>query len=481
MSWPFDFISQNVVLRSPPDGSGGGYFSPNQTPVGPVSTGSGGTPLGKRGNSLTPPHDGGGKQVSSFTKNKEKQSNKDREIRRVLGRRDLVADQMRAASIYWHYANRAEPDEKLPAKGVTFCGWTQIKDVRTGLMRVESETGYRSFFEGIQTCGLRWVCPCCTASAAQHDRAYVNDGLAAARKAGLRPIMITLTTRHSKDETAADVLDGIIRAEQGLKGVKAWRRFCQRIGGYARVLEWTYGKHGHHPHFHIIVLVRAENEEEAIRAAMELKAAYMRQLVACGRDGTSEAAQGHSFHVQGAGAAGAYVAKWGSAEELTGALAKAGNGEGLTSWQLLRLARTARDLDEKQRYAAIWWEIICATKGRAQLYKSAGWRELVEKHRANKEEPAKPDPDLVHDFGTRTREPTPEWLQARPRRLSIREAAEAHEDINIASIAVAAAIKYGRTDAALVDADDGDDDDDDISLIDDEPDGDVSCPIRPSG
>lgn len=441
--WLHKLYPQNIVLRAPLDLSGGGSLASNR---GRPQAG-GVAPLGKRGNSLTPPY--GKEGQTGDTKTKKVQQNK---AKRLRGRRDLVADQMRAASIYWHYANQAGRGVKLPGRGVTFCGWTQIAEHPTELLRVQDDAGYRAYFSGVQTCGLRWVCPCCTASAAQIDRQRVNDGLAAARQRGLWPVMITLTTRHHRKERSEDVLAGIQRAEQRLKTVKAWRRFSGRIAGYARVLEWTYGEHGHHPHFHTIALVQADSEEEAIQAAAELQPAYMRQLDAAGRDGHSEAAWRHSFQVQGAAAAGAYVAKWGSAEELTGALAKSGAGEGLTPWQLLRLARTAPDEADRQGYASIWWQIVCATKGKAQLYVSEGWKELVEEYRQDEEGEGQPEPEKVMGFGMREKggSPTMAWLDAVPRRLAIREAAEAHGSLEQAAIAVGDAIRAGPTDHELV-------------------------------
>lgn len=427
--------------------------------------------LGKRGNSLTPPiGTGGASPLLPKTKIKKPEEIKSLKAKRVRGRRDLVADQMRATSIYWHYANKAPKGAKLPGKGVTFCGWTQIAEMPTELLRVQDEIGHRAYFSGIQVCGLRWVCPCCTASAAQTDRAYVNDGLAAARMLGLFPVMITLTTRHHRKERAETVLAGVLRAEQRLKTVKAWRRFSDRITGYARVLEWTYGSNGHHPHFHTIVLVQASSEAEAIEAARELQPAYMRQLDAAGRDGHSKAAWDHSFQVQGAAAAGSYVAKWGSAEELTGALAKSAAGEGLTPWQLLRLARTAPTDLERQQAASTWWDIIGATKGKAQLYKSEGWKELVEAYRDSGDaaEPA-PEPERVMGFGMREKgaPPTGPWLDALPRRLAVREAAEAHPGIQQAAMAAADAIRDGPTDDELIYGDGAED----VELVEDWTDG----------
>lgn len=447
MLWQTRLTPQNAVLHAPPDGSGGGAWLPNRAASETEKQGVT-APLGKRGNSLTPPTTKGGQTAD--TKKDKVQQNKERKLR---GRRDMVADQMRAASIYWHYEKEAPKGAKLPGRGVTFCGWTQIAEHPTELLRVQDETGFRAYFSGVQTCGLRHVCPCCTASAAQIDRQRVNDGLAAGRERGLWPVMITLTTRHDRAERAEDVLAGVRRAEQKMKTVKAWRRFSDRIAGYARAFEWTHGKNGHHPHFHMIALVQAESEEEAIEAANELQPAYMRQLDAAGRDGHSEAAWRHSFQVQGAAVAGAYVAKWGSAEELTGALAKSGAGEGLTPWQLLRLARTAPDEADRQRYASIWWQIVCATKGKAQLYISEGWKELVEAYRRDEEAQSQVEPERIMGFGMREKRgsPTMLWLDALPRRLAIREAAERHKGLEDAAMAVIEAIRAGPTDHELID------------------------------
>ena len=92
--------------------------------------------------------------------------------------------------------------DALPGRGVTMCGWTQIADTETELMRQPRPDGHHAYLSGLQMCGLRWVCPICTAKAAQADRQDVNDGLAAARAMGLFPVMVTLTTRHRRGEAA---------------------------------------------------------------------------------------------------------------------------------------------------------------------------------------------------------------------------------------------------------------------------------------
>lgn len=393
-------------------------------------------------------------------------------------RREVTADQRQAAALFRAFEEASqkagashEEVQDLAGRGVCFCAWTQIAGIETEVMRVprtkkrgeELHRHWHSYMTGLQMCGLRWVCPVCTAKRAEEDRRAVNDGLSAARDRGLYPVMLTFTTRHHRDEAPADVFAGIKKAEQRIKRLKPWERLSQRSAGYVRVLEWTYqDASGHHPHFHSVMLIRAESEEEAIAQARTLQPSYMRQLAKAGRDGTSKAAWKHSFQVQGASAVGDYITKWGVAEELTGAQRK--DGGGLTPWQLLRLSRTASgdkgkaDKAERARYASIWWEIIQATKHKAQLYKSEGWNQLVEEWRAEQLEPEpepEPEPQLVAKLGHRNkgeRDGSTRFLLARRRSLAVREAAESVDDLAAASAAVEAALISGPQDDDLLKA-----------------------------
>lgn len=406
---------------------------------------------------------------------------KDRPLSKFIykTRINAAADQRQAARIYERYATKADLKElaTLPGRGVCLCGWTQIADMDTNLMRVRKGEDWHSYVTGRQMCGLRWVCPICTAKRAEEDRQSVNDGMAAARQRGLYPVMMTLTTRHFKREDAETIITGILSAEQKIKCRKTWRKMHERgrVAGYARVLEWSYGKRGHHPHFHTILLVRADSEEEAIALIERLREPYMRALDEAGRDGTSPAAWQHSFQVQGAAQAENYITKWGAAEELTGAQKKDAKGEGLTTWALLRLARTAEAtprrtaLEERARFGAVWWEIIKATKGKAQLYKSAGWKELVEMWRAEQAEPEDvPEPEKVKGLGVREKGglPSERFVQVRSKLLAVREAAESVDDLCVARCAVDAAIADGPTDYELIDGIEEEPPDEMVFLID---------------
>lgn len=456
MLWATDRGSRNRVARAPLDASSGAGGATNrnaQKAPGEARRAGGEAPLGTKRQYIDPPPAGDEAPKRGASPKKLMKT-----------RVNVAADQRQAARIYDTYATKADVNEvgSLPGRGVCLCGWTQIADMDTDLMRVRRDEHWHSYVTGRQMCGLRWVCPICTAKRAEEDRRFVNDGMAAARERGLIPVMVTLTTRHLKREKAKGVLAGVISAEQKIKGRKTWSKMKKRgrIVGYARVLEWTYGKRGHHPHFHMILLVRADSEDEAIALVERLRDPYMKALDEAGRDGTSPAAHRHSFQVQGAAQAENYITKWGMAEELTGAQKKDAKEEGLTTWALLRLARTAEATpkrtaaEERARFGAIWWEIINATKGKAQLYKSEGWTKLVEAWREEQLEPEpEPEPELVLGFGVREKRghASEHFLRARPKLLAVREAAESSDDLDTARRAVEVAISKGPTDYDLID------------------------------
>lgn len=441
MSWKPDFLTQNHVPSAVSTDLLSGQWLSNHA-SGKVSGASAEGALGNRREYF---HPEGGEDAP----NTAKKANKTR--------LETLADTRQAARIF--RANEARIEERggdtseLAGRGVCFCGWHQIRDMESEVQRVRKQDRWHSYVTGVQMCGLRWVCPVCTTKKAEEDRKFVNDGLAAARAIdGIWPVMLTLTTRHTRREKASDVLQGVVTAEQRVKRLKVWDRIKDRSLGYVRAFEWTYGENGHHPHFHTILLIRAETEEEAIHLVEEMKPAYMRQLARVGRDGTSAAAWRHSFQVQGAAEAANYVAKWGAAEEITQAHKKDGKGEGLTPWQLLRRSRTLDDAQEREKSAAVWWEIIQASKGRAQLYKSEHFKRLVEEYRESHQAEAEPEPETVLKLGQRIgREGSLRFQLYRMRTLAVREAAESADDLVAAKTAAELALNDGDTDRDSLD------------------------------
>jgi hypothetical protein len=223
----------------------------------------------------------------------------------------------------------------------------------------------RAHYEGTQTCGSVWLCPCCGARISEQRRRELNTLLSWARAEGLRPVMITLTARHGVRDRLVDQLDAMKRAKQRLRQRREWRGLRDQIEGTVTATEVTHGGHGWHSHFHEIVLVRAQDEDEAIEAIRILGDVWRRCLEGVGLSGGRAA-----FDVQGAAAAGQYVGKWGAAEELALGDAKEGRTGGRTPMQLLSDAEAG-----DTQAAALWKEYAAAFHGRRQLVWSPGLKE----------------------------------------------------------------------------------------------------------
>lgn len=250
---------------------------------------------------------------------------------------------------------------------VGLCRWSVVSKA-AGVDLVTSRYGVtgelRAHFEGVQTCGSVWACPCCSARISEVRRGEMNQLLAWARESAFQVSMITLTARHGREDDLADLLDRMKDAKRRWAQHRVYRALKREIVGSVTATEVTGGGvHGWHPHFHMIVVSAPGLDLGALQAA------WLASLVGAGLDGA-----GAAFQVQDASAAGAYVAKWGAAEEMTMTGRKAGRkGGGRTPAQLL-----AASCDDGEELAgALWREFATVFKGRRQLVWSRGLKSLA--------------------------------------------------------------------------------------------------------
>lgn len=377
--------------------------------------------------------------VAGESAEEAKKKRRKRDIRRVR-----YADQRQAAKLYRQFSQ----GEKRAGRGVTMCGWTMRADItHIEVMREDKPNAANVFYDGLVTCGLAWVCPCCSVKKSEERRQRVNRALKQGRQRGLVPIMLTLTARHTRRTKLAPFLGQLRDAWRVLVQSRQWKAFNadKLAGGFAKALEITDGGNGWHPHFHVILLVDERTEGAAIEATEALATAWFAALEKVGLDGKTKAAKQYAFHVQGAAAAGNYVAKWGAAEEMTMTQNKDGKKEGsLTPWEMLTISRTTADTKERQRCASRWWEFVQATKGAHQLEASPKFKELME----GEDEDGEEEPGEVNPIGQIRRG---KWQdRARWRRLTIKEKAEACA-LEVAPQVLKDAIASETTDADLVD------------------------------
>ena len=145
---------------------------------------------------------------------------------------------------------------KLLGGRVGLCRWALAHNKRA-VEVVTSQYGstgeVRSHFEGLQTCGSVWSCPCCSARISETRRDEMNTLLSWARKQGLEVRLVTLTARHGRGDDLKTLLDRMKKAKQRLHQHRSYKALKPSIVGSVVATEVTGGgRHGWHPHFHII-------------------------------------------------------------------------------------------------------------------------------------------------------------------------------------------------------------------------------------
>lgn len=272
-----------------------------------------------------------------------------------------------------------------PSLRVAGCLWAAAASTVSLVRRADDAR-----FTGLQTCGSVWSCPCCSSRISEVRRQELRqlEEWAGSPKRGLRLVMMTLTARH-RHRALSDMVDRLAKAKRRMQNRKAWQRLRDSgiLFGTVSVREATHGEdHGWHPHYHVLCLVRAGSDEEAMAMLEPQRAAWLDCLRKEGLTGTAARA----FHLQNGDAVSAYISKhgrdevdrkaatearpaWGIAEEMTLARTKRGKvGSSRSPWQILRDAAAGDDAA-----ATLWQTYALTMHGRRQQVWSDGLKAAV--------------------------------------------------------------------------------------------------------
>jgi len=327
----------------------------------------------------------------------------------------------------WAAANLLKGLSEADAKRVSHCGYI-ARQTEVELRRDSGNA--KAHFAGLKTCGSVWWCPCCSPRIAAQRKDDLDRLLVGARAERLAVVMLTLTFRHNRGMALAPSLGGLKDALRRFRQRREWRALP--VVGSVTATEVTFGGNGWHPHSHILIVLDCP-PTEAVQSVAALASVWLTCLQGQGLTGNDAA-----FQVQGASAAGAYVAKFGAAEEMALSGKKAGRKGSRSPWQLLDDAR-----DGDKRAAAAWLEYAAAFKGRRQLVWSPGLKarfgvDDVSDDDASAEGAAEEVPTIETLrvwLGSSLR-----WRDARRRRCALTDAAEGGGSLDAA--------EYGLTDAA---------------------------------
>lgn len=227
---------------------------------------------------------------------------------------------------------------------VCHCGRSMHGDV---IVVFRATDGSRARFGGLITCGSGWICPLCAARIAEVRRDELSSAMVRHVDAGGRVNLLTLTFPHESDHPLAELMDKFDKARQKFKNSRAYRAVLNKKEGAAGCLgcvsslEITHGKHGWHPHLHMLSFSRRSITDDEIE---RLKKAWVNCLIKCGLGDNTKLNEmmEHALDVRGGEDAASYIAKygreepWGITSELTRPHSKVGlSDESMTPFGLL--------------------------------------------------------------------------------------------------------------------------------------------------
>lgn len=236
----------------------------------------------------------------------------------------------------------------------------------------------------LAVCGSH-LCPVCGPRVASQRTDEVKAILDKSNKEGLFPVMITLTLRHQSGDHLAVLMTAMKAALRRWKQHRKYKDAKPSIVGVISATETTHGGSGWHPHFHLIMLVKADSKTKALRLVATLRKPWQAALESEGRDCGRA-----GFKATMAESASKYVAKWDAAPEVAKAHDKKGRDKSRTPTQLLRDAYNG-----DKRAAGLWAIYAGVMKGKSVLRFSPGLRAWAGLLDVSDEEAATPADDTV--------------------------------------------------------------------------------------
>ena len=202
---------------------------------------------------------------------------------------------------------------------------------------------------------------------------------------------LTLTLRHSREQSLRSVWSTVSKAWAGVTQTAAWRG-SKKVAGdmskfgiahFIKAVEVTHGKSGWHVHLHVLLLTEKTLSDQQ-RETLENRI-YTRWAAAAERCGFKAPSRERGVKLEQAAKAGdmdalaSYMAKSqlsginGLADEMTGSVVKSAKGENRSPFQVLE------SLGEERRFSdlAIWYEWEKDSHGRRQISWSKGTKKLL--------------------------------------------------------------------------------------------------------
>jgi len=294
---------------------------------------------------------------------------------------------LRLQEILWKVSMLTSRRGKHPVRD---CG--RIPRRKGGNVTVMSGPG-GARFAGFLRCMSVWSCPVCMATILDGRAREISRGVGSWIRAGNSAIMGTVTFPHDAGMDLAPLLDMVADTFRYILADHGWRKLKAdlRIAGQIRALELTHGRHGWHPHLHLLVLIEGEIPQDALgRLGAFLYDKWNRMVMAQGFRRVDPVKGIKVEQVQSGQEAGLYIAKVADGHSLGMEMGrpdlKSGRMKSRTPLEILgdyanAVAAAETDGGELpasgKRDIALWHEYEQATQGRQAITWSKGLHELL--------------------------------------------------------------------------------------------------------
>lgn len=256
----------------------------------------------------------------------------------------------------------------LPSERVCNCLKKRISKDKGVIVKYNKATKTASY-SNLQSCGSVWTCSPCAAKISEKRRSELKQGIAKHRANGGYVYLLTLTNLHHCGDNLSDLMAGQKKALKYLWSDRKPKEHFASLGkiGHITANEVTHGKHGWHPHMHILMFF---DKAVDIKELQKFIANHWQHC--CKKAKLKKPSLEHGCDITDGSFADRYVSKWGLEEEMTKGHIKKGREGGNTPFDLLRLSESGCDESGRlfQKYSA-------AYKGKRQLSWSSGLKKLL--------------------------------------------------------------------------------------------------------
>lgn len=344
---------------------------------------------------------------------------------------------------------RSDPEKYKKLRGLMLCGIGIVKQPASQPTVYVTATEEDASYFGTTTCHSPWACPVCSPKAMAKrgaDIACLIDAKATWYKE--HAFMVTLTLPHTINTSLKETFNLLTNSWHKMlnKGCKGYtKKYTLKLdvdekntrGGHAagkkgtireyeisatpfnkfrqdfqiksmvRVYEVTWGKHGWHPHLHILFFTKAENFPKLVEREDELTDAWLdivknvhKQMKTQSDEKLDELYAEYKYRpVTGHRAffiskdknnvarkidSSHYISGWGGDSEMTHSSVKTGDKRDpefatLTMWDILENAKQATDSKEKWKWLEIFTEYAIETRGRRRVNFTPSDRHIIRK------------------------------------------------------------------------------------------------------